>query len=347
VALSADRKIIRKNTGPHSSSGPVAATTTLYLGALIALSTTGYLVPASTTSGLRVVGMSTRKVDNATGADGDLEAQWETGVFCFKNDGTYPVSQADVGRPCWVKDDETVQDERGGSAVMAGIVMAYESSSKIWVLVGPELPYVPGALVPGGLEIVSAPGAISVAVLETLLEVDGTDAFTMGDGLYLGQRKRISLITAANTPLGTVTLNGAQAAFGTEPTAWVFTAVGQQVEWEWTATGWKLVDVVQAGSETVATNGSAKPLCLIHLITVGDTIDFIQPDAVWPGQRSTWFGVATAGAAVATVSGLFLDEDGSADGIDINFNAVGDLASLIWAGARWLATSLVSTTITT
>ena len=199
----------------------------------------------------------------------------------------------------------------------------------------------------GGLETVSAPGAISASTYETHLEVDGTDAFTLGDGSIVGQRKRVTCITAANTPRGTVTLNGAQAAFGSERTAWVFTTVGQWVEWEWTATGWKIVGVGQQGVETVANAGTANPLCLVHLVSIADTVDFIQPAPEFAGQRSTWFATANSGTPVGTVSGLFYDEDGSADGIDINFNAAGDLAALESAGARWLATSLVSATIST
>ncbi len=197
----------------------------------------------------------------------------------------------------------------------------------------------------GGLETVSAPGAIAPGVYETHLEVDGTDAFTMGDGQHIGQRKRITCITAANTPLGTVTLNGAQAAYGSEPTAHVFTAVGQAIEWEWTATGWKIVDFRPAGVETVAGAATANPLCLVHQVDIADTVDFILPAGYVPGQRSHWVATANSGTPVGTVSGLFYDEDGSADGTDVNFNASGDAAFLEWVGARWLAVGLVSATI--
>lgn len=196
----------------------------------------------------------------------------------------------------------------------------------------------------GGLETVSAPGAIAPGVYETHLEVDGTDAFTMGDGQHIGQRKRITCITAANTPLGTVTLND---AYGTEPTAWVFTHAGQWVEWEWTAGGWKVVGLGQVGAETVAGAGPANPLCLLHLVTIADTIDFLQPAGIIAGQRSIWLAVGTSGTPSGTVSGLFYDEDGSADGVDLVMNATGDQAVLAWAGARWLAESLVSTTVGT
>lgn len=202
----------------------------------------------------------------------------------------------------------------------------------------------------GGLESVAAPGAIAPGVYETHLSVDGTDAFTMGDGNHVGQRKRITCIAAANTPLGTVTLND---AYGTEPTAYVFTTVGQWVEWEWTdggsaaLKGWKIVGLGQVGVETVAGDASANPLCLVHLITIADTIDFLQPVGIIAGQRSIWLAVGTSGTPSGTVSGLYYDEDGSADGVDLVMNAAGDQAVIAWTGARWLAESLVSTTVGT
>ena len=197
----------------------------------------------------------------------------------------------------------------------------------------------------GGLETVSAPGAISVSTYETHLEVDGTDAFTMGNGSIVGQRKRITCITAANAPLGTVTLNGSEAAFASEPTTWTFTHAGQSVEWEWTATGWKLVALGQVGAESMVTTGTANPLCLLHLLNLDAANDYILAAGVIAGQRAIF--LVTAGANGSTVSGVFYDEDGSADGIDLNVNAAGDQAVVAWAGARWLAESLVSTTIST
>lgn len=198
----------------------------------------------------------------------------------------------------------------------------------------------------GGLESVSAAGAVSPTVYETHLTVSGTVAYTMGDGSYAGQRKRITCIAADTTPLGTVTLNGAQAAYGSEPTAHVFTAAGQAIEFEWTATGWKIIDFRPAGVETVAAAGTANPLCLVHQVAIDGTDDWILPDGYVPGQRSIWQALSAANIPVGTVSGLFYDDsDGSADGTNVNMDAAGDLAVLEWVGARWLATTLVSATV--
>lgn len=195
-----------------------------------------------------------------------------------------------------------------------------------------------------GAETISSAGALEPVFPTSYLSVDGTKAYTLAAGTRIGQRKLVQCVAGTNTPLGTLTIAD---CYGAERTAWVFTNAGQAISLEWTSTGWKLLQAIQAGSETVAAAGTANPLCLVHLVTVGDTVDFIQEAPEFAGQRSIWFGVAVAGAAVATVSGLFYDEDGSADGIDLNMNAVGDMAVLDSAGSRWLATSLVSVTVST
>lgn len=191
---------------------------------------------------------------------------------------------------------------------------------------------------------VSAPGAIPTTADLVLLSVDGTDAFTLDDGAE-GHELTIECVAAANTPVGTVTLNGAQAAYGSEPTAWVFNNVGQKVTLRMTATGWKLIAIGQVGTESLTTGQTANPLCLVHFVNLNGANDYIQGAGVIAGQKSRW--MATAGTTASTVSGLFYDEDASADGIDVNLDAAGDLAVLEWAGSRWLATSLVSATITT
>lgn len=185
-------------------------------------------------------------------------------------------------------------------------------------------------------------GALGLPYTTHNLSVTNTVAFSLAAGQQIGQRKRIECTAVSGTPLGTLTLADAYAS---ESLTHVFTALGQAIVLEWTATGWKLIDLIQAGSETVAAAGTANPLCLVHLVDC-NAVDFIQGAAIFPTQRSIWFVNAATGAA-STISGVYYDEDGSADGIDLNVNAVGDMAVLDWAGAAWLATSLVSCTVTT
>jgi len=85
-------------------------------------------------------------------------------------------------------------------------------------------------------ETVSAPGAISPTAEVTHLEIDGTDAFPLADGTYVGQRKYILATAAVNTPVGTVT----PATFA-DGTSFALNAVSDGATLSWTATGWKLV----------------------------------------------------------------------------------------------------------
>lgn len=232
TALAADRKVISKWTG-RSLAIKVAATTTIYKGALVAVNTAGYAVAAAATAGFRVVGVAQRKVDNSAGAAGDEEVQVLTGVFAFAND-TDAIAQADIGRACFVQDDQTVQDENGGSPVVAGIVDSFDSS---WVYanVSPEAGLAGGQQF-SGIETVTT-GALSLYTRTSLLSVTGTVAYTLAAGLFEGQRKTVYCSVAASTPAGTITpsllAGGTTLAFG---------AVSDMAELEWhDATGWNVV----------------------------------------------------------------------------------------------------------
>lgn len=89
---------------------PVAASTTIYQGAMVALNQSGYLVNASADNSLRVVGMlDGPTVDNGAGAAGDLSALPTRGAFYFVNSATTDaVTDADLGRACYVVDNNTV-----------------------------------------------------------------------------------------------------------------------------------------------------------------------------------------------------------------------------------------------
>jgi hypothetical protein len=271
------------------------------------------------------------------------------GVLCNKPDAAGRAAEVQIGGVARVLLGDTVA---AGDKVMTNASALGVAHSGVYNVLGYALnggavgERISVALVGadgavgGGLETVSAPGVIAPGAYETLLEVDGTDAFTMAVGSYIGQRKRITCITAANTPLGTVTLAD---AYGSEPLTHTFTAVGQSVEWQWTATGWKIVALQPAGAESLAAAATANPLVLLHLVNLDSTNDYIQGSGLIPGQESIW--IATAGTGSSTISGLFYDEDGSADGIDVGLNAAADQQSLVWSGARWISRAGVSAAI--
>lgn len=190
-----------------------------------------------------------------------------------------------------------------------------------------------------GIETVTS-GALSDSKGVSLLSVTGTQAYTLPNGLYLGQTKVVECSVAATVPAGTLTITD---AYSTEPTSYVFNTVGQRLEFIWTSTGWKLQRMISAGTESLSAAATANPLNLIHLVNVNGVNDYIQPSGVVPGQRSIW--VVTAGSTGSTVSGLFYTTAGAATGVDLVINAASDMAVISWDGSRWMGENLVSVTV--
>lgn len=135
MALSADRHTPRKEgvTLPF----PVAASTQIFVGALVALNADGNLVPASADATCTVIGRAEEAVNN-TGLAGALTCQVNTsGVFYYANDITNPVLAAGRGERCFVVDDETVSaSSDSGDRPVAGIVMDVDSGG-VWIFIRP------------------------------------------------------------------------------------------------------------------------------------------------------------------------------------------------------------------
>lgn len=187
---------------------------------------------------------------------------------------------------------------------------------------------------------------LTPATSESLLTL-GTANRTgaLADGLFVGQRKRILVIAASGG--FTYALTPATMLAG-QPTSFTFTAVGQMVELTWTATGWRVTDVKTAGAGTTAAAGTINPLIRRQGLTIGSAgaEDRILPSG-WVAGHQIKIAADTVGSGTTTISGLFYDEDGSADGIDANYNAALDEATYTWDGARWLVDSIISVNITT
>lgn len=236
TALAKDRNTKAKSKGPLTVY-KVAAGVVIYVGALVAKNAAGFLVPASNAAALTVVGRANGKpgavggkADNTAGANGDLSMEVEEGIFKWTNSGTGALAQANVGYPCFVEDDQTVSD-RGTFGVIAGRVYEIDGDGGIWVAtfldeVGED----------AGEETVTT-GAISVGTRVSFLSVTGTQAFTLADGLYHGQRKWLKCTTAAATPVGTVT--------PATPSGFATVTFDSTADWaclEWRkGSGWKVI----------------------------------------------------------------------------------------------------------
>jgi hypothetical protein len=197
----------------------------------------------------------------------------------------------------------------------------------------------------GKTETVSAPGALSLATEITYLEVDGTDAFTLAAATTVGHRKIIECITAANTPLGTVTLAD---AFGSESLTHVFTAVGQKLVLEWRSTGWKVIGKVRQGDQAVVVGTtvlSGFDLCARYNLSVTGTVTSTTtkkiPDGLVPGEQIDVqvTTAATCPSGSIDITAVTID-NAAATTLNTIDGTTAHHGRLVWDGAAWQIVSL-------
>ncbi|MHA1329611.1 MAG: capsid cement protein [Candidatus Hodarchaeales archaeon] len=114
---------------------PVAGSTTIYKGAIVAVNTsTGYVVPASDAANRIVVGVAVEKADNSSGSNGDKTVRvYRTGVFQF---ACSSADQTWVGKKVYAVDDNTVAlAATTTNDVLVGTVVSYESSTLVKVAI--------------------------------------------------------------------------------------------------------------------------------------------------------------------------------------------------------------------
>lgn len=200
MALATDRTTRTKAGGYFRTLlGKIAAATTIYRGGLTATNAAGNDTPAANTGTLRVTGVAENQVVNAGAAATVDGVTKTTGSHYFANDSTNAVTQADIGKLCYIVDDQTVQ--RGGAGcngVVAGLVEAVDSGG-VWVYVDPAH----GAASGGSVAVVSdnqaTPG------IPVVFEFVIGDAATGDIDIVVGRKVRVKDITC-------IKRNGAGAA---------------------------------------------------------------------------------------------------------------------------------------
>lgn len=132
MALTADRNTSMKDG--ELIAVPVAASAVIFAGALVAANATGYAVPGSTATTLTYLGRAEEAVDATGYTDGVALVMVRRGkAFKFKNSGSDAVTQASLGKVCYIVDDETVAATNGtNTRSAAGIVLGIETDG-VWV----------------------------------------------------------------------------------------------------------------------------------------------------------------------------------------------------------------------
>ena len=95
---------------PGTSTGklPVAASTPIAIGGMVALNASGDAVPAASTVTGHVKGIATSGVDNSAGAAGDQNVELTRCVAVLQLDATNPPTKAHIGKMVYAITPDTV-----------------------------------------------------------------------------------------------------------------------------------------------------------------------------------------------------------------------------------------------
>lgn len=112
----------------------VGAGAKIYGGGLVAVNAAGFAVPGAADATLVSIGRADVSVDNTAGADGAQTVTVVRGkLIKLGNSSVDLVTQASVGRTCYVVDDQTVAATHAGNTrPMAGKVFGIEADG-VWV----------------------------------------------------------------------------------------------------------------------------------------------------------------------------------------------------------------------
>lgn len=213
MALTGDRNTPRRELGVRDL--PAAASTTFFAGAIAAMALSGTVTRGATATGLTGVGRVEQFL--ATGAVAGAElVKVRPGIFRWGNSaGGDEITDADVGRTCFIVDDETVaRTDAGGTRSPAGWVSEIDELG-VWVAIGlgprPRITDERVYLTIGGIELdgtaayrLPSPVAGTITRITTILE----GALTTGNATLTGR------IGGTAITGGVVTITQAASAAG-------------------------------------------------------------------------------------------------------------------------------------
>jgi hypothetical protein len=114
---------------------PVAASTTIYEGGMVAVNSSGDARPAADAAGLKVIGRAEEYVVNAGSAGAKTIKVRRKKAFWWVNDGTNAVTKAHLHglATIYVKDDQTVASAGGTNSIVAGRGLAVDATLGVLV----------------------------------------------------------------------------------------------------------------------------------------------------------------------------------------------------------------------
>ena len=142
AALTKERDTPEIANGGKRLSLPMAGSTTIYQGAMVALNADGFAIPAKKAAGLTAAGRAEETVSNP-GSDGAVSVRVARGIFVYANSASGKISAANVLKPCYMEDDQTVTATATGSSVAGLVIRVDESGVAVETGTGLTVPAAP------------------------------------------------------------------------------------------------------------------------------------------------------------------------------------------------------------
>lgn len=112
----------------------VAAGAKIFAGSLVCANATGFAVPGSVSTTQTYLGRADVAVNNVDGVDGARGVKiLRKKAFHWANHPADLVTQADLGKTCYVVDDQTVAKTNGANTRSAAGRVLEVTSSGVWV----------------------------------------------------------------------------------------------------------------------------------------------------------------------------------------------------------------------
>lgn len=203
------------------------------------------------------------------------------------------------------------------------------------------------------IDAVSSSGACSLTRRITELTVSGTKAYTLAAPTAVNQRKVVRCVSAASSPLGTLTVSSPDDTVGFVCAAsFLFDNVGQEVEFEATAAlKWRCIRKVRTGTKTLVigttdTTGICNMSRLILCSVTGTVASLTTkgiPNGSAAGERITVTCSVAASTPHGDIAGTFLDHLGVAKTALDDFTVVAEYGIFVWNGSAWAVEGKLST----
>lgn len=198
------------------------------------------------------------------------------------------------------------------------------------------------ATLTNGAEILASGSTTGAPV--SLLNVSGTKAYTLADGTYPGQIKRVECITAASTPAGTLTVT---TPLGSEPTSYFFDTANQAVVFSWQAAssapttyGWHVIGKQRAGKKTFTVGTNNVAAAELHLqvdLSITNTVTSTLGDGQVPGEEMHITVSTAGGTPVGSLTTTHITGKAGATA-STGLTSIGATTAYMWMrwdGANW------------